>query len=142
MKKISAGIVTIAVIGLLAGSALAWDHYGRGYGHYGMGYGMHHDYAYGDDAGVSREARNQFLTETADLRKDLASKRIELDAVMSAENPDQETAGKLSKEVFELREQIHAKAEAAGVAGPLAGRGYGYGHYGRGMRAGGGYCRR
>ena len=138
MKKVSAGIVSVAVIALLAGTAVAWDHMGYGYNRYGLGCGQANGYY--NNPGDNLDAQNRFLNQTADLRKDLTAKRVQLDAVMSRSNPDSRVAGKLSKEVFELRNELNAKAEKAGVTGPLAGSGYGYGHNGRGMRASGGYC--
>ncbi|MBI9077841.1 MAG: hypothetical protein JEZ02_20750 [Desulfatibacillum sp.] len=127
MKKFSIGIVAVVMVGLLAGSALAWECWGGGRG-----------YGYDTTSTENLEARNQFLSETADLRKDLAAKRTQLDAVMSGSNPDAETAGKLSREIFEIKEQLRAKADKAGVAGPLAGNGYGNGCQGQGRRGGGG----
>ena len=127
MKKLSVGITTVLMVGLLAGSALAWECWGGGRG-----------YGYDNYTSENLEARNQFMTETAGLRKDLAAKRTQLDAIMSNSNPDAEAAGKLSREIFEIKEQLRAKADKAGVTGPLAGNGYGYGCQGQGRRGGGG----
>ncbi|SHK80976.1 zinc resistance-associated protein [Desulfatibacillum alkenivorans DSM 16219] len=126
MKKLATGVVTLVMVGLLAGSALAWECWGGGRG-YGANYNNYN--------AESLESRNKFLSETADLRKDLAAKRTQLDAVMSSANPDAEAAGKISREIFDIKEQLRAKADAAGVAGPLADAGYGC--QGQGRRGGG-----
>ncbi|WP_028313731.1 hypothetical protein [Desulfatibacillum aliphaticivorans] len=103
MMELAAGMTTMAIIGLLAGSAMAWNCFDRENGRRRMEYA----FACSKYTGENQEACNNLL-----------------------------------KEIVEQKELMSMKAEAAGVAGPLAGRGYGYGHYGRGFRAGGGYCRR
>lgn len=69
-------------------------------------------------------ARDSFLSETAALRKQMAEKRAAQMALMNSTNPAPEQASKLAGELFELREQLRAKATAAGLpAHLLVGRG-------------------
>ena len=61
------------------------------------------------------KARDAFLAETTELRKQMAEKRAAMRALMKGTNPDQEQASKLAGEIFDLREQIRPKAQAAGL---------------------------
>ena len=61
------------------------------------------------------KARDTFLSETVDLRKSMAEKRGAKMALMNSTNPDPEKASKLAGELFDLREQLRAKAKAAGL---------------------------
>ncbi len=61
------------------------------------------------------KARDTFLTETTELRKGMAEKRAAMRALMNSNTPDQAQASKLAGELFDLREQIRTKAQAAGL---------------------------
>ncbi len=80
----------------------------------------------------------RFLDETADLRKALASKEAEYEALMAGSNPDPGRAGRLSREILDLREQLRVKARG------FYGRRHGGGHHGWGRGPDGwrcgGYC--
>jgi len=66
-----------------------------------------------DEATV--KARDTFLSETTELRKNMAVKRAAKRAVMSSTTPDPEKASQLAGELFDLREQLRTKARAAGL---------------------------
>jgi zinc resistance-associated protein len=61
------------------------------------------------------KAHEQFLTETRELRKQMHTKKTELRAVMANEKPDEKKAAKLSEELFDLRENMRAKAKESGL---------------------------
>ncbi len=62
------------------------------------------------------KARDAFLQETTELRKQMAEKRAAMRALMNSTNPDPEQASRLAGEMFDLREQIRPKAQAAGLS--------------------------
>lgn len=64
------------------------------------------------------EARNKFRQENQEIFKQLVTKKAELRAVFSQENPDSDKAAQLSGEVFELRNALHKKADEAGLPKP------------------------
>jgi zinc resistance-associated protein len=110
MKKVFVGLAILVSLGLVASQALAW---GPNYGGCGM-WGPR-----GGNYGEVNPSTSQqsFLKDTAKLRKDLAGKEAEYDALMAQPNPDPKEAGKLSQEIFEIRNQLRAKAESYGFAG-------------------------
>jgi zinc resistance-associated protein len=61
------------------------------------------------------KARDAFFAETTELRKQMAEKRAAMRALMKGTDPDQVEAAKLAGEIFDLREQIRPKAQAAGL---------------------------
>jgi zinc resistance-associated protein len=61
------------------------------------------------------KARTAFMNETRNLRKAVAEKRAAMRAIMNSENPDPAKTSKIAGEIFDLREQIRAKAVAAGL---------------------------
>lgn len=70
------------------------------------------------------KARDTFLSETTELRKNMAEKSAAKRAVMRSTNPDPEKASQLAGELFDLREQLRTKARAAGLpAGMMMGFG-------------------
>ena len=74
-----------------------------------------------------------FAEDTYDLRKQMAVKGGEYQALMAGENPDPARAGKLQQEMFEIREHIRTKAREHNV--PMNyGAGAGYGPKDRGLR--------
>lgn len=135
MKKTLLAVAAIATIGL-AGYQLAEARSGAG------GPGMVPDWAMmggpGQGQGQTSEealkAREKFFNETTELRKKMFSKKTELEAVMSGEKPDEKKAARLSEELFDLRGQMHTKAQEAGLA--KAGSGCGGPGMGMGMGAG------
>jgi zinc resistance-associated protein len=129
MKKVFVGLAVLVSLGLVAAQALAWGPHG-GCGMWGPRGGYYGDVTPGG-------AEQSFLNDTAKLRKDLAGKEAEYDALMAQPSPDAEQAAKLSQEIFEIRGQLRAKAQSYGFAerGP---RGHWHGrHMGP---YGGGYC--
>ena len=63
--------------------------------------------------------RDAFLTQTKEIRKNMAEKRAAMRALMHSENPDTAQASKLAGELFELREQMRTKATEAGLPGRM-----------------------
>ena len=61
------------------------------------------------------KARDTFLAETTELRKTMAEKRAAMRALMKSSAPDPEQASKLAGELFDIREQLRPKAQAAGL---------------------------
>ncbi|MBW1995269.1 MAG: periplasmic heavy metal sensor [Deltaproteobacteria bacterium] len=89
------------------------------------------------------QLNRKFFEETAELRNKIWAKSSELDAVLSAENPDIEKARALQKEIAELRAQLDQKRldyelEVRKID-PNAGRWYSGYHYGPMMGYGAGY---
>ena len=110
MKKVFVGLAILVSLGLVASQALAW---GPNYGGCGM-WGPRGG-SYGDV--TPNTAEQSFLNDTAKLRKDLADKEAKYDALTVQPNPDPEQAAKLSQEIFEIRNQLRAKAQSYGFAG-------------------------
>lgn len=81
-----------------------------------------------------QEKLDKFFADNKELQKSIIVKGAELKALMRADNPDYKLAGKLSGDLFDLRETLRANAEAAGVDQYL-GRGFGMGR-GPGMGMG------
>lgn len=112
MKKSIMAIALALTIGVI-GSGMADARPGMGPG-YGMMGGA------GTAATADPELlqkRQQFHTETQELRRQMTVKKTELKAALAANNPDEKKAAKLSGELFDLREQLRSKAEAAGITG-------------------------
>ena len=138
MKKTLLAVAAIATISLAGGYQLAeaqpWG------GGPGMGPGCAMMGGPGQGQGQMSEdtlkAREKFFSGTTELRKKMFSKKTELDAVMSGAKPDEKKAAKLSEELFDLRGQMHKKAEEAGLA--QAGLGCGGSGMGMGMGMGNG----
>lgn len=126
MKKLIIVSISVVFLGLIASQALAcwWD----GYSGSPMG-GTWGDYCW---SGYTGGASQEFLNETATLRQELAAKQGEYQALMAQGNPDPKRAAEISREIAGLRDQLHAKAQARGVAGP--------GPYAQGPRYGGWGC--
>ena len=93
-------------------------------------------------------AQQKFFEDTSELRKQIVVKSAELNAQMHRQDPDAKAVGRLTGELFELRNSMREKAEEAGIArngcngpgsrgpgyGPGAMHGYGYGPGYGGMR--------
>jgi zinc resistance-associated protein len=110
MKKVIIVLAMVVSLGLVASQALAqWGPYG-GCGMWGPGGGY--------SANVNPGPADQdFLNDTAELRRDLAGKEAEYDALMVLPIPDPKRAAKLSQEIFDIRRQLRAKAQTYGFAG-------------------------
>ncbi|GAB4334619.1 MAG: hypothetical protein Kow0089_03960 [Desulfobulbaceae bacterium] len=87
----------------------------------------------------------QFLEDTAQIRKDIATDQAELNALMAGENPDKEQARELAGRIAENRQKLAALARengfgpGAGACGGCGGgRGYNRGCYGGQVGYGGG----
>lgn len=61
------------------------------------------------------KARDAFLNETTSLRKNIFEKQAAKRALMKGTSPDPEKAAALAGELFDLREQLRTKAQAAGL---------------------------
>lgn len=131
MKKTLLAVAAIATIGLTGYQLAEAQPWGGGAG-MGPGCAMMMGGPGQGPGQMSEEtlkAREQFFNETTELRKKMFSKKTELDAVMSGAKPDEKKAAKLSEELFDLRGQMHKKAQDAG----LAQAGFGCGGAGMGM---------
>lgn len=117
MKKTLIAIAAITTIGL-AGYQLAEAQPGSAGPGMGPGVGMMGGpgQAQGQMTEETLKAREKFFAETTELRKKMFSKKTELGAVMNGEKPDEKKAAKLSEELFDLRNQMHTKAQDAGLA--------------------------
>lgn len=81
------------------------------------------------DCMMSKEmikARDTFLNDTKDLRKNMMVKRFEMRAIMQGTNPDAKQVSVLAGEIFDIKEQLRAKATelglpGAGCMGPMGG---------------------
>jgi hypothetical protein len=84
----------------------------------------------------TRQKYDAFFASTTELRKEMAAKRTEKQAVMRSANPDPDQAAQLTRELLALRSQMKTQAQEAGIEmGPGYGRGKGHGAKGRGCRA-------
>ena len=81
------------------------------------------------------KARDKFLADTVELRKQMAEKHAVMRALMNSGTPDTVKAGQVAGELFELREKLRAKAKEAGLPYPMMGAGCGMGD-GMGMGSG------
>ena len=79
--------------------------------------------------GTGSEQWQKFITETVELRKEIAVKRIELGALYYDENADQGKIDTLRKEIFDLQEELHQRMAEAGIGDGS----WGYGMGGLGM---------
>ena len=128
MKMKKAAVITLLVAGLgftglYQAQARGW---GGGYGGNCPNFGCGQNYQMLDDA--SRAKFDAFRTETEDLRRQLAMKRAEKQALLSAQEPNPTDVAKVEGELFDLRTQLQSKATEAGL--PAMGGGP------RGMRGG------
>lgn len=74
---------------------------------------------------ATQKVRDKFLTETVELRKQLAEKNAAMQAVLNAGTPDTDKASKLAGELFEVREKLRAKAQESGLPMPMLMMGHG-----------------
>ena len=66
-----------------------------------------------------RKAHDKFLDDTVAIRKELAEKRVVMQALMKAGTPDTVKASQVAGELFELREKLRVKAREAGLPLPM-----------------------
>jgi hypothetical protein len=129
MKKFAVLLAGLMVVGMLTTGAWSYD----GTGHPGAGPGP----AKAQELTAEQKAAfTKFLTETKDLRRELAGKRAELRALQAQTAPDVKATGALAREIFDLDEKIDKKAEELGL--PPMGPGGCMGGGGMGCMGGGG----
>ena len=131
MKKKIAVAVVIAGMGLagLTQAYAGWGH--RGGNYYNCPQNQGQPVATQVDPAIQQKI-DAFVAETAELRKEMAMKRAEQRALMSAETPDPAAVSKVAGELFDLRNILRQKADEAGVAS-YVGPGSGFGMGGPGM---------
>lgn len=121
MKKVIGIVMAVMVVLVLASAAFArW-------GGPGMGYGP------GYYSGVDAESMKKFQKETLNLRDELLTKRIELQAEYDKPAPDTAKIASLRKEIIDIQAKIQTVADKYGVPAWGPGRGM---MMGRGMMAG------
>ncbi len=108
MKKQAKWMVMVAIMVSL-GFAAAPGVDARGYGQ-----GQCNNNAQIDEEAAT--ARQKFFEDTLELRKQIVVKSAELNAQMHRQDPDAKAVGRLTGELFELRNSMHQKAEDAGIA--------------------------
>lgn len=62
-----------------------------------------------------QEKIDTFWDENMGIKREMAVKSASLKALMRGDNPDPETAAKITGELFDLRAELKDRAEAAGV---------------------------
>lgn len=102
MNRRIVGVVVASAMMLLAGVAFA----ARGK----RGQGM-----MGCNANVPIEQIREFQKETSTLRDEMMIKRVELQRERAKDAPDSQKVAQLTKELRELRDQIHARGEKYGM---------------------------
>jgi hypothetical protein len=105
LAVILSGSVIIAGIG----TAIAHQNANMNHGGYGMGATEYQL----DEKTI--ELQNKFQNETTELRKKMFSTHAEMRAVMSSATPDSKEAARLAAELFDIKEQLHKKAEELGL---------------------------
>ncbi len=131
IRKIAVIASLVTVLGFAViqqASARGW---GGGYGggfncpNYGMNY---------QQLDSATQAKiDAFRAETTELRKQMAMKRAEKQALMANQNPDPQAIARVEGELFDLHTEMQSRAREAGVPA-MGGRGGNYG--GMGMGAG------
>jgi zinc resistance-associated protein len=124
-SKMRKMLIVVLVMGLVASGGLAMAQgWGRGPG---MGYGPYGPGMRGNAAGgpyglgpgntltpeqvqKMQALQEKFFKETAPIRNDLVTKRLELRTLWSQANPDQEKILAKQKEINTLREQLQEKS--------------------------------
>ena len=88
-----------------------------GRGHHGNKQGMGNGKGMGYQAmdAETREKYDAFFSATTELRAEIMAKRTAKQAVMRSANPDPDQAAQLTRELLELRAQMRAQADTAGV---------------------------
>lgn len=135
--NVKKAVVVLALIGglgftgLYQAQARGW---GGGYGGNCQYVGCGQNYQMLDEA--TKAKADAFRKDTSELRRQMAMKRAEKQALLSAQNPSPADVAKVEGELFDLRTEMQSKAIEAGLpamgAGPRGMRGGGKG--GPGMR--------
>lgn len=126
MKKALLALAVITTIGLAGFQSAEARSSGGNHGHMmGSGQGRQLDEE-------TAKVHEKFMAETTELRRQMHAKKTELRAVLANEKPDEKKAARLSEELFDLRENMRAKAKESG----LSSRGMG-GYFCDGPHAGG-----
>lgn len=142
MKKKIMTVVVIAGLGLVGLNYAHAGWGGRGAGWNGGYYGNCPQFQgaqYNQVDPATQEKFDKFFDDTQDLRKQIAVKRAEKQALMRSTNPDPAALSKVTGELFDLQSAMRQKAEEAGVTaymGPRGMGGNGPGMGGPGMRGG------
>jgi zinc resistance-associated protein len=145
-KKAIVWLLALALVMGLGLASAAWA-----VGPKGMGHGPGMMNLTPEQAGKLFDLKEKFRSDTANLRKSLMIKRLEMRDLWKAENPDEKAILAKQKELNALRDQLMEKMvpfrlEARKIAPQAAcgfgmGRGFGMGHgmgMGMGMGPGGG----
>ena len=108
-------LLATLIVGLVgASSAFAFKGMGGGMGH-GMGMRWMMNLT-PEQAGQVFDLRQKFMNDTAELRKGMMIKRVELAKLWKAENPDEQAILAKVKELGALRNQFMEKAVAQRLA--------------------------
>jgi Spy/CpxP family protein refolding chaperone len=123
----------------------------KGQGSYGCPYGYDRLNLAPEQKTKLNELKDKYWKETAPLRNEMHTKRLELQTLWTAPNPDKDKINAKQKELNDLSAKLQTKsteyrlearknltpeqAAEAGIHGP--GMGYGKGGFGRGMMMGG-----
>jgi len=138
MKKYLAVAALVGILSFVSFSTVS-ARGNHGYGH-GMGYGYGNDFGYCNNWSYNdhdKEKVDTFLKGTQETRKQLAVKRSERRALMHQDNPDEKKVGKLTGEIFDLKNLLDEKAKVAfGDNPPFCNKGLrgGFDNCGRGPR--------
>jgi zinc resistance-associated protein len=143
MKRLTAIIGILVIVGALAVPVMAWGPHwgGRGGGRHMMGYwGSSPEYGRGDYGNLTSEQigkldalDRKFYEDTRELQDQIWKKSRELDIVLNSSEPDLDKAKTLQKEISELQTSlgekgVNYKFEAHKIA-PDQKLGYGYGDW-------------
>lgn len=122
MKKIIMTLALTVAVGL-AGFNIAQARWGGGSGN-GPG-NCNGPGGWSKGSSVSYEEMEKFHEDTVDLRKQIFEKRSAYSNLMTQENPDKDLAKQIWSEMFDLQNEMHTKALAAGMPAGNAKRGFG-----------------
>jgi Spy/CpxP family protein refolding chaperone len=146
-KNTIVAVAVVAAIVLVVGWAFAHGPWGaRGYGHRGYGSGYPYESLTPEQREKLQAQEQKFNQDTAELRRELYQKRLELQGLWADPKADPEKIKAKQREVSELQRRIQEKAldhqlavrellpeEGIGSGSWCSGYGMGYGHhYGRG----------
>lgn len=117
MKKAIAVTALVTIMGLTVISQASANCRGQGMrGHGGFGgYGGPGMAVMADMDEATKAKLETFLSDTKETRKEIRVKQAEKRALMHAETPDAKEVGRLTGELFELRNTMHGKAKASGL---------------------------
>jgi hypothetical protein len=124
MKKKIAIVAVVAGLGLAGISQASGGWGNRGANYYNCPMIQNGQVSRIDPA--LQEKRDKFLADSQEIRKQMAMKRAEKQALLRSDNPDPQAVSTISGELFDLRTTLRQKAEEAGIPaafGPIAGRG-------------------